>query len=126
MQDMSKPHSYLTPSSQEGGNLVQDTLAANTMTAPGSRPVTPLPDPHDQSDPPMGVSTPTQDGPLGLGTMIPVADTTKPRVNPPGSSSPAAAAVPAARPVFTPTPAGQQVTNVGYPGTDFLGEKPDA
>ena len=126
MQDLSKPLTILAPSSQEGGNLVQGTLAAKAMTAPGSKPVTPLPDPNDQANPEPNASVPIQDGPLGLGVLIPVADTTRPRVNPPGSSSPNATGVPGAAPAWKPTPAGHPNLNVAYPGTDFLGEKTNA
>lgn len=48
----------LTPSSQEGGNMIQPTLAKNTMTAPGSTPVSPLPGPLEGSDPEIDFSGP--------------------------------------------------------------------
>lgn len=64
MQDLSArysppgaPLSLLVPSSQEGGNLIQADLAARTMTAPGSEPVSPLPPALDGAHP-----TPTQSG----------------------------------------------------------------
>lgn len=41
--------------SQEGGNLVHDNSGA--MTAPGSRPVTPLPPVEDQPDPAVALGT---------------------------------------------------------------------
>ena len=50
--------------SQEGGNLVHDNSGA--MTAPGSRPVTPMPpeveqpDPHVDMGSPIGVGTPAR------------------------------------------------------------------
>lgn len=59
MQDLSAKYSIaLTPSSQEGGNLIQPTLAKATMTAPGSEPVTPLPPPVQGSDPAINPSGP--------------------------------------------------------------------
>jgi hypothetical protein len=120
VQDLSKPVAFLVPSSQEGGNLVDEQLAKHTMTAPGSAPVTPLPDPHQQADPIIEVShNDTQAGPLGLPDLIPVADT-KHRTG-------TANAVPLAAPVFTPTPAGPgRNLNVPYPGADWQGEMPDA
>ena len=42
--------------SQEGGNLVHDNSGA--MTAPGSRPVTPLPPVSEQPDPTVDLGTP--------------------------------------------------------------------
>ena len=42
--------------SQEGGNLVHDNSGA--MTAPGSRPVTPLPPVSEQPDPHVDMGTP--------------------------------------------------------------------
>lgn len=59
MQDLSAKYSIaLTPSSQEGGNLIQPTLAKATMTAPGSEPVTPLPPPLQGSNPAIDSSGP--------------------------------------------------------------------
>ena len=118
MQDLSKPVRTLVPSSQEGGNLVQETLPATTMTAPGSQPVTPLPDPHLQSDPIIEVShNDTQAGPLGLGDLIPVADT-KARIRPHADQAPRNPAV------FTPTPAGHENLRLPIPGSDWQGEMP--
>jgi hypothetical protein len=48
----------LTPTSQEGGNMIQPTLAGSAMTAPGSTPVTPLPGPLEGSDPAIDYSGP--------------------------------------------------------------------
>lgn len=45
------PLGLLAPSSQEGGNIIQPSLAKNTMTAPGSEPVSPLPPPVDGLNP---------------------------------------------------------------------------
>lgn len=42
--------------SQEGGNLVHDNSGA--MTAPGSRPVTPMPPEVEQPDPTVALGTP--------------------------------------------------------------------
>lgn len=59
MEDLSARYNIkLTPSSQEGGNLVQPDLAQSTMTAPGSQPVTPLPAPVQGSDPALNPSGP--------------------------------------------------------------------
>ena len=64
MQDLTaqvngaNPWSLLVPSSQEGGNMVQPNLSENTMTAPGSEPVTPLPPPVEGVNP-----EPNQTGP---------------------------------------------------------------
>ena len=80
MQDLSKPAGQfgsLVPSSQEGGNLVQENLAEMTMTAPGSEPVTPLPPPLNQSDPQPNRAHGVQDGPLHLPDLIPVHDTSQ-------------------------------------------------
>lgn len=118
MRDLSKPLGTLVPSSQEGGNLVQGDLAAATMTAPGSDPVTPLPPPIAQSHPQPNPSAPVQDGPLGLGDLIPVADTSKRiRTDP---------AVPQPADTWQPTPAGQKSVNVPYPSDSWEGTKPDA
>ena len=60
MQDLTgRFPASLTPSSQEGGNLIQPDLAKSTMTAPGSEPVTPLPGPVQGSDPDINQSVPT-------------------------------------------------------------------
>lgn len=70
------PLSLLVPSSQEGGNLVQEDLAERTMTAPGSEPVSPLPPALEGAHP-----TPTQSH-----ATIPVSfpgDQTKPAVQAP-------------------------------------------
>lgn len=61
MDDLTAKYSIaLVPSSQEGGNLIQPDLAAKTMTAPGSQPVTPLPPPAQGSN----VPEPQPSGPL--------------------------------------------------------------
>lgn len=53
MDDLSARYNIaLVPSSQEGGNLVQMDLAAKTMTAPGSEPVSPLPAAAEGAHPP--------------------------------------------------------------------------
>lgn len=116
MKDLSLPLGTLVPSSQEGGNLVQGDLAEKTMTAPGSDPVSPLPDPRDQSDPQPNASVPVQDGPLGLGVLIPVADTKGRTLT--------AAAVPVPRAAWVPTPAGAENLRVPIPGSDWQGEMP--
>jgi hypothetical protein len=55
----------MTVTSQEGGNLVHDNSPA--MTAPGTDPVTPMPDAKQMPDPQLGTSSrvklPTQPQP---------------------------------------------------------------
>jgi hypothetical protein len=48
----------LTPTSQEGGNMIQPDLGESAMTAPGSTPVSPLPGPSEGSDPEIDFSGP--------------------------------------------------------------------
>lgn len=60
MQDLSAQFApiSLAPSSQEGGNMIQDNLAEATMTAPGSEPVAPLPAAVEGSHPEINYSGP--------------------------------------------------------------------
>ena len=66
MQDLSATYNpALTPTSQEGGNMIQPDLAKAAMTAPGSDPVSPLPGPNSGSDPRINISdnVPLSDAP---------------------------------------------------------------
>lgn len=60
MQDLSAQFApiSLAPSSQEGGNMIQEDLAKMTMTAPGSEPVAPLPAAVEGSHPEVNYSGP--------------------------------------------------------------------
>lgn len=61
MQDLSHlAADSMTVTSQEGGNLVHDNSPA--MTAPGSQPVTPMPDEKAMPDPQLDVGA---DRPVG-------------------------------------------------------------
>lgn len=56
MQDLSHlAANSMTATSQEGGNQVHDNSPA--MTAPGSAPVTPMPDAGNMPDPELGTSS---------------------------------------------------------------------
>lgn len=55
MQDLSHlAANSITVTSQEGGNMTHDNSPA--MTAPGSAPVTPMPDAKSMPDPELGTS----------------------------------------------------------------------
>lgn len=59
MQDLTgKFPALLTPTSQEGGNMIQPDLGKAAMSAPGSPPVSPLPGPTQGSDPKIDYSGP--------------------------------------------------------------------
>ena len=59
MQDLTgRFTASLVPSSQEGGNMIQQNLSEMTMTAPGSEPVAPLPDAVSGSHPEINFSGP--------------------------------------------------------------------
>ena len=61
MQDLTgKFPALLTPTSQEGGNMIQPDLPKSAMTAPGSTPVSPLPGPQQGSDPAIDYSGPQE------------------------------------------------------------------